>query len=551
VNASDQAYAPSWYTATMVPVPERGPLTFDLDVDVCVVGGGLAGLTVAREIARRGWSVVLLESRRIAWNASGRNCGFVLSGFAEPMHKVITRVGMDHAKALWDLSEMGLKYVSTAIRETGMPGVDPAVGWLKVSKADKIDEIREDLKLYNELGAHVEGWPVGRVRDVLKTDHYFQALYFPRAFHIHPLNYALGIAAAAETAGARIFEGTPALSLDTDGVRKRVVTPKARVRATRIVLACNVHLGALMPRIAGTLMPVWTYLVTTAPLGPQLAEAIAYRGAVSDTDLADNHYRIVGGDRLLWSGRSTTWEANPKRFVRRLKADIAAVYPQLGEVEIEHVWSGVLGNPLHRMPQIGEMSPGLWIASGFGGHGLNTTAMAGNLLTQAIVDGDDTWRLFSPYEFVWAGGRLGRAVMQVYYWWFSARERFEARQAREREREYGLAMERAALEAEAGREPRTDTMEPAPELPADPALAELPADPVMAGAPVPVAPPVARLGAVVPADFRADETAPPAQPEEPRFDDVWPSQSKSALPEVSYDEQPDEVQEQQNADRSR
>ena len=102
---------------------------------------------------------------------------------------------------------------------------------------------------------------------MLKSDHYFHALHLPRAFHIHPLNYALGLAEAAEAAGARIFEDTPALSIDVEGVRKRIVTPSARVRAGHIVLACNVHLGTLVPRIAGTLMPVWAYVLVTAPLG--------------------------------------------------------------------------------------------------------------------------------------------------------------------------------------------------------------------------------------------------------------------------------------------
>jgi gamma-glutamylputrescine oxidase len=486
VNAAGRAsYAPSWYTATMVPAPERGPLTFDLDVDVCVIGGGLAGLTTAREIARRGWSVAVLETRRIAWNASGRNDGFVLPGFAESMDKVVSRVGLDHAKALWALSEMGLKYVSTTIGEARMPGVAPIAGWLKVSKVDNGDEVLAAVRLYGqELGADIEGWPTERVREVLKTNHYFHAMHWPRAFHIHPLNYALGLADAAEAAGARIFENSPALSIDVEGVRKRIVTPSARVRAGHIVLACNVHLGSLVPRIVGTLVPIWSYVITTAPLGPRLAEAIAYRGAVTDTDLANNHYRIVGGDRLLWSGHSTTWEADPRRFVRRLQADIAAVYPRLGEVAVEHVWSGVLGNALHRMPQIGELSPGLWLASAFGGHGLNTTAMAGNILAQAIVEGDDTWRLFAPFELVWAGGRLGRAAMQVYYWWFNARERFEARAARQREDEYRRAGELAALRA--GEEPvhaeaRLGAVVPREELPVEPKLAELPADPVPAG----------------------------------------------------------------------
>src|SRR5438552_6182332 len=116
VNASEPAsYVPTWYTATMVPASARPPLTYDFDVDVCVIGGGLAGLTTAREIARRGWSVAVVEAQRIACNASGRNDGFVLPGFAESMERIVARVGLDHAKALWDLSAMGLQYVSTAI----------------------------------------------------------------------------------------------------------------------------------------------------------------------------------------------------------------------------------------------------------------------------------------------------------------------------------------------------------------------------------------------------------------------------------------------------
>jgi FAD dependent oxidoreductase len=239
-----------------------------------------------------------------------------------------------------------------------------------------------------------------------------------------------------------------------------------------------------MPRIAGTLVPIWSYVIATKPLGPRLAEAITYRGAVTDTDLADNHYRIVDGDRLLWSGRSTTWEADPRRFAKSLQADIADVYPQLGQVEIEYAWSGVLGNALHRMPQIGELSPGLWLASGFGGHGLNTTAMAGNILARAIVEGDDTWRLFAPFELVWAGGRLGRAAMQLYYWWFSARERLRARQARQREEEFRRAAELAALRAGEEQEQiefKLGAVVPSEQLPEEPALAQLPIDPVIAG----------------------------------------------------------------------
>ncbi|HEY4774645.1 MAG TPA: FAD-dependent oxidoreductase, partial [Xanthobacteraceae bacterium] len=401
-----------WYAASAVAERRWPALAFDLDVDVCVVGGGLAGLTLAREVARRGWSVALIEAGRIAGKASGRNTGFVLPGYAQDIRRIMERCGLAHAKALWALSAAGVEYVRAAIRDTGMPGANPVDGWLDVSKSDKADEILPMLALLGqEFGVPFEWWPAERLRAVLRSDRYFHALHYPTAFHIHPLNYALGLAADAERMGARIFEDTPALAIDPTGVRKRVVTPRARLRCDHVVLAGNVHLGAAAPRLAGTVLAVWTHVAVTQPLGERLAQAIAYRGAVSDTHLADHHYRIVGGDRLMWSGGGSTFERDPRRRVEWLKRSIARTYPQLGEVEIAHVWSGAMGFAVHRMPQIGEVAPGIWVASAFAGHGLNTSAMAGELIARAIVERDDTWRLFQPYDLVWAGGALGRAVM--------------------------------------------------------------------------------------------------------------------------------------------
>ena len=131
----------------------------------------------------------------------------------------------------------------------------------------------------------------------------------------------------------------------------------------------------------------------------------------------------------MWSGRATMWAGNPRHYVRALTADIGRTYPQLGKVAVDYAWSGTFGNSIHGMPQIGELGPGVWLASGFGGHGLNTTAMAGNLIARAIVDGDQTWRQFTPFELVWAGGRLGRAVAQIYYWTRRFRDALAERRA--------------------------------------------------------------------------------------------------------------------------
>jgi glycine/D-amino acid oxidase-like deaminating enzyme len=405
-----------WYEATRVETRERWRLNVDVDADLCVIGAGLAGLTVAREVARRGWSVVVLEAGRVACAASGRNTGFVLPGFHEDIDGMVERIGLDHTKRLWALSEEGLGYVRRTIDEAGMPDVDPVPGWLHVSKTDNERDIRAQVERLRWIGADAEYWPTERVREVLRNPRYFSAVHFPNAFHIHPLNYALGLAVAAESAGARIYEDTPALSLDPAGVRKRIDTANARVRAPHVVLAGNVDVGGLMPQLAATLLPITTFIMVTEPLGPQLHELIRYGGGVSDTNRADNHYRIVGGDRLQWSGRMRVWPANPRVAARGLKRDILRNFPGLGSVEIAHLWRGTLGRAVHRMPQIGELEPGLWIASGFGGHGLNTTAMAGELIARGMVERDETWRLFAPYELVWAGGLLGRALAQGIYW---------------------------------------------------------------------------------------------------------------------------------------
>src|SRR5262249_49462856 len=166
----------SWY-AQHAEAFERPQLTYDIDVDVCVIGAGLAGLTVAREVARRGWSVAVLEARRVAASASGRNCGFVLPGLGADVRQMVARVGIDRARELWQLSAAGVEYVRTTIRETEMPGTEPVSGWLDVSKVDSGDEMLAVLTLLEEFGATIEGWPAERVRAALKSESYFHAIH--------------------------------------------------------------------------------------------------------------------------------------------------------------------------------------------------------------------------------------------------------------------------------------------------------------------------------------------------------------------------------------
>src|SRR4029077_20538072 len=161
-------------------------------------------------------------------------------------------------------------------QEKSRPGLDPQPGWLYVSKVDNGDEFLGLVRLLNDLGWEIEGWPTERVRAVLHSERYYHAINYLNAIAIHPLNYALSLAAAAERDGARIFEATPALAIDPAGVRKRIVTPGARLRANHVVLAANIQIGRLMPQIGATLLPITTYVITTAPLGQKLGEVVGY-----------------------------------------------------------------------------------------------------------------------------------------------------------------------------------------------------------------------------------------------------------------------------------
>ena len=438
--------------ADAAEAPAGARLTFDLDVDICVVGAGLAGLTVAREAARLGASVAVLEGRHIGWNASGHQLGTVMPGYGLALGELIARVGFEDARELWSLSQQGAEYVRSNATEAQIPGIALSEGALEVSNVEAGDALISRLQvLGGDFDTEVEGWQVDRVRAELKTDHYFHGVYYPRAFQIDGRKYLHGLAALARRAGARIFEDTPVVSIDPSGIRKRIVTPSARLRASHIVLAGNVHLGAPLRRLSETLLPVWRYAAVTAPLGERLADAITFRGSVADSDGID-HFRIVEGDRLMWASPETTWAARPERFAPAIARRIHTIFPQLGKVEIAEVRGGAIGQTVHGMPQIGQLRKGLWVASGFGRQGLNTTAMAGSLIARGILGGDERWRLFSPFELVWAGGATGRVAGHVIGMWARGNSAAAGALARYRERARVQERIREARLAEANRQ---------------------------------------------------------------------------------------------------
>jgi glycine/D-amino acid oxidase-like deaminating enzyme len=446
---------------------DRARLTFDLDIDICIVGAGLAGLTTALEAARLGASVAVLEGRHVGWNASGHQLGTVMPGYSLPLGELIERIGFEDARQLWSLSKEGAEFVRANATEEQMPGIGLSEGALEVSNVDAGEQLISRLQMLNDdFGTEVEGWQVERVRTQLGTDRYFHGVYYPKAFQIDGRKYIEGLASLARRSGARIFEDTPVVSIDPSGIRKRIVTPSARLRASHIVLAGNIHLGAPLRRLSDTLLPVWRYAGVTAPLGDRLADVIAFKGSVADTDGID-HFRVLDGGRLMWASPETTWSARPRRFAGAIARRIQTVFPRLGKVEIVETFGGAIGQTVHGMPQIGQLRKGLWVASGFGRQGINTSAMAGQLIARSILWGDERWRLFSPFELVWAGGPIGRVAGQIVGMWGRGSAAAAGALARHRERVRAQERIREERLAEANRQAgsRPQPRRPAPGRP--------------------------------------------------------------------------------------
>ncbi len=422
--------ASTWYETAPGHDFAAPPLPGPIEADVCIVGGGLAGLSAAIELQSLGRSIALIERHRIGGGASGRNGGFVSAGFAEGLSAIAARTGSAHGDALYRLSMEGVEIVRDRVARI-VPEALMGEGQLLVLRRPGSGALERSRDLMQRsFERALEHWDCARTRSVLQSERYFEALHDGRAFHIQPLHYARGIARTITEADGRIYEHSPALSIRREGSRQIVATPEGRISAGSVVLATSALDRKLWPRLSRAVLPITTYIAVTEPLGDRASQAIATGAAIADDRRAGDYYRLLAGGRILWGGRITTRRSQPRQLGEMLKADMLSVFPQLGAPRIEHAWAGSMGYARHKMPIVGRIADGVWTATAFGGHGLNTTAIAGRLVAHAIAGGeDDRIRLFEPFGADWAGGPIGRAGVQLTYWSMQLRDRIDERRA--------------------------------------------------------------------------------------------------------------------------
>jgi len=425
-------YPQTRYAATRADDRRWPALAGSVEAETCVIGGGLAGLATALGLAERGRSVVLLEGRRIGWGASGRNGGFASRGYPLSMPVLAARLGLDHARKLWDLSGEALALVRRRAEAMGEAVLD-GHGALRCRVAGHPDTILGYAETMNrDFDAGLVYLPEAELRGMLATTCYADGYLNLSSLQIHPLNLARGMACEMEARGGRLHEESTATAVNRDGAGWRVTTTSGSVTARHVVLAGGAHLGLLNRRVGLATVPVASFVVATEAAPERVRAAIRTDYAVSDTRVATDYYRILRDGRLLWGGRASAFESTPEAIAERLSRDIARIYPQLADLKIESAWSGLMPIARHRMPVIGPVEDGLWTATCFGGLGLVTTTLAGELLAGAIAEGDDRYRYFAPFGLPFAGGALGRAAFQLIYWRHQLEDRLIASRVRRR-----------------------------------------------------------------------------------------------------------------------
>ncbi|MVZ85448.1 FAD-dependent oxidoreductase [Burkholderia pseudomallei] len=383
----NQPHAASYYAATVNDTTRHPPLEGTIDADVCVIGAGLTGISAALNLAERGHSVAVLEASKVGWAASGRNGGQLIGGFACGIDAFEPYLNADEIRLVWD---MGLETLAIAKERIAKHAIDCAFVPGYLSAANKPRDV-DALRRSRDEAARRFGYTRLRYveRDALaqyvQSNRYLGGLFDPDSGHLHPLNYTLGLARAAVASGARIHEDSAVTRIASEAGGHVVSTARGAVRARFVVLACNAFLGALAPALSRKIMPVGTYVIATEPLGEARARALMpAQAAICDSRFALDYFRPTPDARLLWGGKVSYSTLEPRKLADAMRRDMLKTFPQLADVTIEHAWGGFVDITMNRAPPFGRLTPTVYFAQGFSGHGVNTTGLAGKLIAEAI-----------------------------------------------------------------------------------------------------------------------------------------------------------------------
>lgn len=408
------ADAHSWYAVTANPRPACSTLTGAKNHDVAVVGAGFTGLNVAIELAQKGFDVAVVEAKSVGWGASGRNGGQVVTGFSKSLHEISRLVGPDDTRRLWEMAEEGKRLVRERINKFGI-SCDYQPGYMyaavKPSHEAFLRDMLESWQSFGYTGAHWLG--PQETRQLVDCPYYRGGIHDLENGHLHPLNYALGLADAAVASGVTIYESSPVTHLRAEPT-PLLTTPSGSLSAKYIVLAGNALLGPLSASVTNVvnaqIVPVATYMIATQPMTAEQAKSVIPGNiAVSDVMFVVNYYRRTTDNRILfgggldWSGFSLT------NITKRMTAAMHKWLPRTSDLAADYSWGGYVDMTMNMLPSLGRLSRDIYYVHGFSGNGITLTGIAGRVTAEAIAGTASRFDVFSRLPTPrFPGGRLSR-----------------------------------------------------------------------------------------------------------------------------------------------
>ncbi len=421
-NDAPGAYPPSYYAATAKLPAERPALDADLSVDLAVIGAGYTGLSTALHAAKHGLDVAVIDAHRVGFGASGRNGGQVGTGWNWDQRALEKRIGKDDARKLWDLTVEAKALTRDLVaRHAPEAGYKPGVLHGHWSDAGARDARDYGDWLQAEYDYPSQYLDRDAIQKVCCSPVYAGGLLDMDAGHLHPLRYVLGLARAAEAAGARIFERTEALELTDTAIR----TQKGTITAKHIVVAGNGYLSDISDDIARRVMPINSFIAATEPLG-DLADAVLARDvAVADDKFVVNYFRLSEDKRLLFGGRENYGIGFPTDIDTALRKRMLHLFPQLKDARVDYSWGGTLGITMTRLPMVRRIGPNTLAAGGFSGQGVAITGLVGKVLAEAVAGQAGRFDLLGQLPVSrFPGGKHARApLLTLAMTWYALRDR--------------------------------------------------------------------------------------------------------------------------------
>ncbi|MFG0381049.1 NAD(P)/FAD-dependent oxidoreductase [Pseudomonas sp. zbq_18] len=419
-------YPQSYYAASANPVPQRPALQGETETDVCIIGAGYTGLSTALFLLENGFKVTIVEAAKVGFGASGRNGGQIVNSYSRDIDVIERTVGPKHAKLLGDMAFEGGRIIRERIAKYDIKCDLKDGGVFAANTPKHMKHLESQKKLWERYGhTQLELLDEKRIREIVDTDTYVGGMLDMSGGHIHPLNLALGEAAAVESLGGIIHEQSPAIRVER-GANPVVHTPEGRVKAKFVVVAGNAYLGNLLPELASKSMPCGTQVITTEPLSDELAKSLLPQDyCVEDCNYLLDYYRLSGDKRLIFGGGVVYGARDPANIEAIIRPKMLKTFPQLKDVKIDYAWTGNFLLTLSRLPQVGRLGDNIYYSQGCSGHGVTYTHLAGKLLAETLRGQAERFDAFASLpHYPFPGGRLFQVPFSaIGAWYYSLRDK--------------------------------------------------------------------------------------------------------------------------------